>query len=180
MILVSVMGKYNPKNYMILFEAAYKARVLLEEVDHTIAQHHFVLTAKINGTWATLPKFIKTINTLCAKNTEVMMSVLDTTPKDSPGDDSEVYTEYNISLEVPEPHTNSIADLVRYLLNIGCVVRKMYIRTNITHFTNSTISSGCIEIAVPGTYKQSEKALEELSLVAESSHMIVGLNLNLQ
>lgn len=179
MILVSIMGKYTPKNYMILFESAYKSKILLEEIEHTIAQGHFVITARVNGTWATLPKFLKTINKACEGGEGLAWTTIDTTPEEFI-EDNQVYTEYNLSVEIPEPHTNSLADLIRYLVNAGCIVRKLYLKTHITPFTNSTVSSGCVEIAVPGTYKQAEKALEELALVAESSHIIVGLNLNLQ
>lgn len=176
MVLVSVMGEFTPTNYITLFEAAYKSKVVLSEVDHVIAKDKFVLSARIDGTWATLPKFTKTITTMCNKVAGLQLSLLDS----STDSKVEVYTSYSISLEVPEPQTNTIHSLVQYLLSLNCIISKLYLKTHRTQFTNSLVSSGCIEVAVPGDYKTAEAALEDLALVAEASNLLVCVNLNLQ
>ena len=180
-MLVTLIGKFTPKNYLILFEAAHKTKVVLADVQHVIGGDNFVLSAHVNGTWATQPTFLKKLSQLVAKGEEIhsLNTVYDFDTNTIPGDEVEQFTQYTLSVEIPEPEANGIHDLVKYLVKAGCVIQKLNIRTHTTYFTNTYVSSGSIEIAVPGTHKQAQLLIEELQLVADASDIVIGLNLNL-
>jgi len=180
-MLVSLVGKYTPKNFLILFEAAQKTKVTLTDVQHVQGGVNFAMSAHIDGTWASQPAFLKKLNQLVAKGEEIhsLNTTYDYEPNTIPGDEVDVYTQYTVSVEIPEPNNNGIHDIVKYLVKAGCTVHKVQLRTHRTYLTNTLVSSGTIEIAVPGTYKQAQVVLEELALVAESSDIVIGLNLNI-
>lgn len=173
MLVVTISGKYTPENYLHLFKTSEKCKVLIHRCSSSFEDDYFYTCAIVSTMWANNDKFIKNL----AKHKELNIEIVDTLESSPIPRDDDTYTIYDVELDIPFPHENTLHDLLAFMTSKDNTIISLDLSTITTQITFQSISRARIVWAVKGDYKQSLPSIDDLVVCAESCFIPISYSL---